>query len=193
MRIIVTVSPLMYREAIALSIYDRRPDSEVLIAPPWPMDVRGDRFGPHVLVHDAEEAGLPPALAGGVACRVRVRVAVTRVRGRMILRTSPTSDSTKFARTLTTGCFLYIFAAASSPAAQRFLGHDVDEPCDESQSSEDVDRRKELAERGGRGVVSQAHGRQRGDAKVEGVHYALPLNRPVEKCPAQEREDDKNR
>ena len=74
-RILVTVSPLMYREAIALSIHDRRPDSEVLIAPPWPMDVRTDRFGPHVLVHDAEEAGLPPALAGGVACRVRVRVA----------------------------------------------------------------------------------------------------------------------
>jgi hypothetical protein len=65
----------MYREAIALSIYDRRPGYEVLIAPPWPTDVRTGRFGPHVLVHDAEEAGLPPALAGGVACRVRVRVA----------------------------------------------------------------------------------------------------------------------
>jgi hypothetical protein len=74
-RILVTVSPLMYREAIALSIHDRRPDSEVLLAPPWPMDGRTGRFGPHVLVHDAEEAGLPPALAGGVACRVRVRVA----------------------------------------------------------------------------------------------------------------------
>lgn len=75
MRILVTVSPLMYREAIALSIHDRRPDSEVLLAPPWPMDGRTGRFGPHVLVHDAEEAGLPPALTGSVACRVRVRVA----------------------------------------------------------------------------------------------------------------------
>ena len=75
MRILVTVSPLMYREAIALSIHDRRPDFEVLLAPPWPMDGRAGSFGPHVLVHDAEEAGLPPALAGGVACRVRVRVA----------------------------------------------------------------------------------------------------------------------
>jgi hypothetical protein len=28
-----------------------------------------------VLVHDAEEAGLPPAVAGGVVCRVRVRLA----------------------------------------------------------------------------------------------------------------------
>ncbi len=75
MRILVTVSPLMYREAIALSIHHHRPGSEVLLAPPWPTDVRTGRFGPHVLVHDAEEAGLPPAVAGGVACRVRVRVA----------------------------------------------------------------------------------------------------------------------
>ena len=75
LRILVTVSPLMYREVIALSIHDRRPDSEVLIAPPWPTDGRTGRFGPHVVVHDAEEAGLPPALAGGVTCRVRVRVA----------------------------------------------------------------------------------------------------------------------
>ena len=75
MRILVTVSPLMYREAIALAIHDRRPDSEVLLAPPWPTDVRTVRFGPHVLVHDAEGAGPSPALAGGVACRVRVRVA----------------------------------------------------------------------------------------------------------------------
>ena len=75
MRILVTVSPLMYREAIALSIHHHRPGSEVLLAPPWPTDGRTGRFGPHVLVHDAEEAGLPPALAGGVACRVRVRVA----------------------------------------------------------------------------------------------------------------------
>ena len=75
-RILVTVSPRMYREALALSIRSRRPDLEVLIAPPWPLDGRAERFGPHVLVQDANEAGLPPALAGGgVACRVRVLVA----------------------------------------------------------------------------------------------------------------------
>ena len=75
-RILVTVSPRMYREAIALSIRSRRPDFEVLIAPPWPLDGRAERFGPHVLVQDADEAGLPPALAGGgVVCRVRVLVA----------------------------------------------------------------------------------------------------------------------
>src|SRR4028119_1781405 len=35
-RILVTVSPRMYREAIALSIRSRRPDFEGLIAPPRP-------------------------------------------------------------------------------------------------------------------------------------------------------------
>ena len=76
MRILVTVSPRMYREALALSIRSRRPDFDVLIAPPWPLDGRAERFSPHVLVQDADEAGLPPALAGGgVACRVRVLVA----------------------------------------------------------------------------------------------------------------------
>jgi len=75
-RILVTVSPRMYREALALSIRSRRPDFEVLIAPPWPLDGRAEAFGPHVLVQDADEAGLPPALAGGgVVCRVRVRLA----------------------------------------------------------------------------------------------------------------------
>lgn len=75
MRILVTVSPLMYREVIALSIHDRRPGFEVLIAPPWPLDVRTGSFAPHVLVHDAEEAGPSPALAGDLVCRVRVRAA----------------------------------------------------------------------------------------------------------------------
>ena len=75
-RILVTVSPRMYREALALSIRSSRPDFEVLIAPPWPLDGRAESFGPHVLVQDADEAGLPPALAGGgVVCRVRVLVA----------------------------------------------------------------------------------------------------------------------
>ncbi len=75
MRILVTVSPLMFREAMALSIHDWRPDFEVLIAPPRPSDGRTGRFGPHVLVHDAEETAPPRALAGDLVCRVRVRAA----------------------------------------------------------------------------------------------------------------------
>jgi hypothetical protein len=62
----------MYREVLALSIHRRRPDFEVLLAPPWLLDRRAERFEPHVLVQDADEAGLSPALEGGVVCRVLV-------------------------------------------------------------------------------------------------------------------------
>ncbi len=74
-RILVTISPRLYREVLALSIHRRRPDFEVLLAPPWPLDGRAERFGPHVLVQDAEEAGLPPALAEGVLCCARILLA----------------------------------------------------------------------------------------------------------------------
>jgi hypothetical protein len=74
-RILVTISPRLYREVLALSIHRRRPDFQVLLAPPWPLDGRAERFGPHVLVQDAEEAGLQPALAEGVLCRVRILLA----------------------------------------------------------------------------------------------------------------------
>jgi len=71
-RILITITPRMYREVIALCIHRRRSDFEVLIAPPWPLDGRAERFEPHVLVHDADEAGLPPAVAEGVVCRIRI-------------------------------------------------------------------------------------------------------------------------
>jgi hypothetical protein len=71
-RILLTISPRLYRETLALCIHGRCPDFDVLLAPPWPLDGRAGHFRPHVLVQDADEAGLPPALAEGVVCRVRV-------------------------------------------------------------------------------------------------------------------------
>jgi hypothetical protein len=71
-RILLTITPRLYREVLALCIHRRRPDFDVLLAPPWPLDGRAERFGPHVLVQDADEERLPPALEGGVVCRVRV-------------------------------------------------------------------------------------------------------------------------
>jgi hypothetical protein len=62
----------MYREALALCIHRRRPDFDVLLALPWLLDGRAEHFGPHVLVQDADDAGLPPALAEGVVCCVRI-------------------------------------------------------------------------------------------------------------------------
>ncbi len=77
-RILLTITPRMYREALALSIHRRRPDFEVLLAPPWPLDGKAELFRPHVLVQDADEAGLPPALAQdeqGLVCRIRILIA----------------------------------------------------------------------------------------------------------------------
>jgi hypothetical protein len=74
-RILVTISPRLYRETLALAIYRHRPDFEVLLAPLWPLDGRAERFEPHVLVQDVAEAGLPLALAEGILCRVRLSIA----------------------------------------------------------------------------------------------------------------------
>ena len=43
-RILVTISPRLYREVIALSIHRRRSDFEVLLAPPWPLDGKAELF-----------------------------------------------------------------------------------------------------------------------------------------------------
>ena len=73
-RILVTITPRLYREVIALSIHRRRPDFEVLLAPPGSLDGEAERFGPHVLVQDADEAGLSRALEQGVVCRIRILI-----------------------------------------------------------------------------------------------------------------------
>ena len=70
MRILVTISPRMYREVLALSIHRRYPDFEVLLAPSWTLDGEAERFGPHVLVQDDEEVGLSLGVADGVLCRI---------------------------------------------------------------------------------------------------------------------------
>jgi len=70
-RILITISPRLYREAIALSTHRHRAGFEVLLAPPDSLDGEAERFVPHALVQDAEE-GLPPEVADGVVCRVGV-------------------------------------------------------------------------------------------------------------------------
>jgi hypothetical protein len=71
-RILVTISPRLYREVLALSIHSRYPDSEVMLAPLDSLDGEAERFGPHALVQDADEEGLPQAVPDGVVCRVSV-------------------------------------------------------------------------------------------------------------------------
>lgn len=72
MRILLTISPRMYREVLALSIHLQHPDFEVMLAPPDSLDGEAERFGPHALVQDADEEGLLPAVPDSVVCRVSV-------------------------------------------------------------------------------------------------------------------------
>ena len=71
MRILVTVTPQMYRQAIAVSIGSRRPECEVKLASPG--SIRGELavFRPHLLVH-SDNDGLGPEAVAGVLCRVTV-------------------------------------------------------------------------------------------------------------------------
>jgi hypothetical protein len=78
-RILDTISPRLYREVLALSIHRHRPDFEVLLAPPGSLDERVERFGPHVLLQDAWETGLPVGVSDGVVCRVRILKKTDRI------------------------------------------------------------------------------------------------------------------
>ncbi len=66
MRVLVTVSPLMYREAIALSLQRNRPHFEVRLAPPEGAAEQVRAFEPHLLVHNDTD-GLDPEVLRDVS------------------------------------------------------------------------------------------------------------------------------
>ena len=60
-RVLVTLSPLMYRQAVALSVQRGRLGLvDVRIAPPEAMEAELLSFRPHLLVHNDEHGGLVP-------------------------------------------------------------------------------------------------------------------------------------
>ena len=71
MRALITVSPLMYREAIAHSLSQHRPGFEVRIAPPEAAEEEVRAFGPDLLVRNDTD-GLDPKVLEGVPCWVEV-------------------------------------------------------------------------------------------------------------------------
>jgi hypothetical protein len=64
LRILITVTPRMYREALALSVYRHRPDLEVRIAPPENLTEETRRFRPHLLIKNDNDGVDPEVLAG---------------------------------------------------------------------------------------------------------------------------------
>ncbi len=71
MRILITVSPRMYREALALAIHRHRPDYEVRIASPEDVYEEVGRFDPHLLVR-ADNDGLDLLMLESVPSWVEV-------------------------------------------------------------------------------------------------------------------------
>jgi hypothetical protein len=66
MRVLITVQPLMYREAIALAIHNRRPDIEVLVGPEASLDGEVERFAPHLFVRNDTDGADMERLAGAL-------------------------------------------------------------------------------------------------------------------------------
>ncbi len=71
MRVLITLSPRMYREAIALSIHRNRPGLDVRSAPPEDAEQELAGFLPHLLVHN-DNATIPEVALTGIPCRVEV-------------------------------------------------------------------------------------------------------------------------
>lgn len=71
MRVLVTVKPRMYREALALALHEHRPDAEVMLAPPESLDGEVEDFGPHLLVRNDND-GAGPEYLNAIACRIEI-------------------------------------------------------------------------------------------------------------------------
>jgi hypothetical protein len=71
-RVLVTVEPRMYREALAIAAQSSRPAAEVMLVAESVLDGQVDGFDPHVLVRNDGGGAVPEALLGSVVCRVEV-------------------------------------------------------------------------------------------------------------------------
>lgn len=64
MRILIALSPLMYREAVAISLHRSRPWAEVTLAPPEELDRQVRLLRPHLLLRDDGQEVSPQTLSG---------------------------------------------------------------------------------------------------------------------------------
>jgi hypothetical protein len=71
MRVLVTVSPKMYREAVAFSIQRNRPSIEVRISPPEDTEEELASYRPDLLVYN-DTAPIPEEALEGVPCWVEM-------------------------------------------------------------------------------------------------------------------------
>lgn len=61
----------MYRETIALTLHQYRPDAEVMLGPSESLDGKLEDFDPHLLVRNADD-GISPEKLAGVLCQIEI-------------------------------------------------------------------------------------------------------------------------
>ncbi len=71
MRVLITLTPSMYREAVAYSVRQRRPGLEVRIAPPEAVEEEVRTFEPHLLVRNDTD-GMDHKVLASVPCWIAV-------------------------------------------------------------------------------------------------------------------------
>ena len=71
MRVLITLHPRMYREAIAHYLSQRRPALEVRIAPPEDVEEEVRAFRPRLLLHD-DTTPIPEEALKGIPTRVEM-------------------------------------------------------------------------------------------------------------------------
>jgi len=71
-RVLVTVEPRMYREAIALAVQRNRPEAKVMLVSEEVMNGQVEAFAPHVLVRNDADRAVPEGLLSSVVCRMEV-------------------------------------------------------------------------------------------------------------------------
>ncbi len=71
-RVLVSVEPRMYREALALAVQRNRPKAEVMLVPEGVMDGEVKDFAPHVLVSSDSDGVVPEGMLSSVVLRVEV-------------------------------------------------------------------------------------------------------------------------
>ena len=71
-RVLVTVEPRMYREALAIAVHRNRPEAEVMLVSEEVMNGQVKDFAPHVIVRNDSDRVVPEGLLGSVVCRMEV-------------------------------------------------------------------------------------------------------------------------
>lgn len=71
MRVLITISPRMYRELLALALHQHRPDFKVVLGDMESLDGQAASFRPHMLIRNDTD-GVDMELREGALCWIEI-------------------------------------------------------------------------------------------------------------------------